>query len=90
MVVARVRLNRVDTHAYAQCFRLLFDTVKKDHPKFAVGENLLGIVMDWSDQQFNGLAETVGKEVAETVAKGCQVGQITLKLHLNTVCGHSI
>ena len=54
MVVARVRLNRLDTHAYTECFRMLFATVKKDHTKFAVGESLLGDITDWSD---NGLAE---------------------------------
>lgn len=50
MVVARVRLNRVDTFAYEQCFRALFETVKEDHSKFAVGVSLLGIITDWSDQ----------------------------------------
>lgn len=59
MVVARVHLNRLDTHAYTECFRMLFATVKKDHTKFAVGESLLGDITDWSDQQINGLAEVV-------------------------------
>ena len=34
---------------------------------------LTGIITDWSDQQFNGLAEVVGNEVAEEVVKGCRV-----------------
>ena len=73
MVVARVRLNRVDTFAYEQCFRVLFEAVKEDHPKFAVGESLLGIVTDWSDQQYNGLANVVSEDVARNIVKGCQV-----------------
>lgn len=50
-------------------------TVKKDHTKFAVGESLLGVITDWSDQQINGLAEVhvVGEKVADGVVKGCQV-----------------
>ena len=73
MVVARVRLNSLDTAAYTQCFRAIFDAVREDHSSFAVGETLLGIITDWSDQQFNGLAEVVGTEVAEEVVKGCRV-----------------
>ena len=50
--MARLRLNPVDTFAYEQCFRALFETVKEDHPKFAVGVSLLGIVTEWSDQKY--------------------------------------
>lgn len=63
MIVARVRLNRVDTLAFNQCFRVLFETMKEDHPKFAVGMSLLGIITDWSDQQYNGLANVVSEDV---------------------------
>ena len=73
MVVARVRLNRLDTAAYTECFRTIFSAVREDHPSFAVGKTLLGIITDWSDQQYNGLAEVVGTEVAEEVVKGCRV-----------------
>lgn len=38
MVVARVRLNWVNTFAYEQCFHVLFEVVKEDHPKIGVGE----------------------------------------------------
>ncbi len=48
MVVARVRLNRIDTDAYAQCFKAIFDAVSKDHPMFKIGVSLNGIIADWS------------------------------------------
>ena len=71
--MARVRLNRLTANAYAQCFRSVFETVKKDHPHFAVGKSLQGIVLDWSDHQMKGLEAAVGEEVASKVAKGCRV-----------------
>ena len=73
MVVARVRLNRIDTDAYAQCFRAIFNQVSEDHPTFKVGQTLTGIIADWSDQQANGLAKVVGKSIADEILKGCQV-----------------
>ena len=42
-------------------------------PKLLVGKSLVGILMDWSNQQFNGLEQAVGKDLAEAVVKGCQV-----------------
>lgn len=73
MVVARVRLNRIDTDAYAQCFKAIFQQVKEDHPTFQVGQSLIGIVADWSDQQAKGLAKAVGNATANEILKGCQV-----------------
>lgn len=73
MVVARVRLNRIDTDAYAQCFRAIFEAVASDHPTFKIGESLTGIIADWSDQQANGLEIAVGKTLATEILKGCQV-----------------
>lgn len=91
IVVACVRLlNRLDAHSYTECFRMLFATVKKDHTKFAVGESLLGVITDWSDQQINGLAEVVGEKAADGVVKGCQVSinQLLLctVLHAHAYC----
>ena len=34
-----------------------FNTVAKTYPSFSVGKSLVGILMDWSDQQFNGLEQ---------------------------------
>ena len=71
--MARVRLNRLDTDAYAQCFRGIFEQVGKDHPTFKVGLSLTGIIADWSDQQASGLEKAVGESVAKAILKGCQV-----------------
>ena len=83
MTVGRVHLNSLKTEAYAQCFRAIFNGVSKYHPSFSVGTTLVGILMDWSDQQYNGLEEVVGEDVAKLVVKGCQVcsGERKLKLH---------
>jgi hypothetical protein len=51
----------------------MFGAVSSAYPKFKVGKSLLGIIMDWSDQQFSGLELAVGKDVAESIVKGCQV-----------------
>ena len=73
MTVARVHLNKLTQEAYSECFRAVFSSVTKQHPSFAVGRSLVGILMDWSDQRFNGLEQVVGRDVAEAVVKGCQV-----------------
>ena len=62
--VARVRMNRLNTVAYTEAFEAVFCTVEK---------TLQGIVVDWSEQQLNGLEAVLGKETAEKVIKGCQV-----------------
>ena len=80
MTVARVRLNRLDTEAYSKCFQTVFSTVRQDHPQFRVGKMLVGIITDWSDQQFNGLAEAIGEEPAEKLVKGCRVSQWCVRL----------
>ncbi len=81
MVVARVRLNRIDTDAYAQCFRAIFQQVKEDHPTFQIGQSLTGIIADWSDQQANGLANAVGTPIANEILKGCQVCMYSTRKH---------
>ncbi len=70
MVVARVRLNRIDTDAYAQCFKAIFDAVSKDYPMFKIGVSLNGII---ADKQANGLEIAIGKTMANEILKGCQV-----------------
>lgn len=73
MIVSRVRLNRLDANAYAQCFKAIFDQVTEDHPTFVPGGTLTGIIADWSDQQITGLEMVLGKPVASNLLKGCQV-----------------
>lgn len=85
MVVARIRLNRLDTDAYAQCFEAIFDQVKKDDPTFKVGDTLTGIIADWSDQQASCLDRAVGKSLAGEILKGCQVYVNTCSLHLSYI-----
>ena len=72
-VVARVRLDHLTAEAYEHCFKSVFQTVKKTCPQFAVGKTLLGVVLDWSDQQMKGLEGAVGEDTAAKVAKGCRV-----------------
>ncbi len=71
--MARARLNKLDAQAYAEVFRAVFAQVKADHPEFTVGESLKGIVLDWSHAQQKGLEGAIGKGVAKSVVKGCQV-----------------
>lgn len=66
-------LNKLTTDAYQKCFSSMFDAVSNAYPGFKVGKSLVGIIMDWSDQQFSGLELAVGKDVAESIVKGCQV-----------------
>ena len=73
ITVARVYLNKLTTDAYHKCFSSMFGAVSSTYPKFKVGKSLVGIIMDWSDQQFSGLELAVGKDVADSIVKGCQV-----------------
>ena len=72
-VVARVRLDRLTAEAYEHCFKSVFVTAKETCPQFEVGKTLLGVILDWSDQQMKGLEGAVGEETAAKVAKGCRV-----------------
>ena len=51
----------------------MFDQCKKDNPEFGVGKTLLGVVIDWSDAEADGLRLAVGKETAHLLLKGCKV-----------------
>ena len=75
LVVARVRMNKLDASAYKQAFESIFTHVKKLHPIFDVGKTLKGIIADWSDTQLKGLQEAIGEEKTNQVIKGCQVQQ---------------
>ena len=66
-------MNKLTAEAYREAFRAMFAAVKSDHPQFAVGKTLLGILTDWSDTQLRGIEEATSKEMAATVVKGCQV-----------------
>lgn len=72
MVIARVRLNRQTSKAYALAFKKIFakcSSVNQNVP----GSTLLGILTDWSDAETKGLKQAVGRAVAENLLKGCSV-----------------
>ena len=73
IVVCRIRVTSQSAQAYTLCFTKMFEQCKKDHPNFAVGESLVGVVTDWSDAQCNGLRIAVGKELADKLLRGCEV-----------------
>lgn len=58
---------------FRQAFQVILNTAKSDCPGFAVGKTLKAVIMDWSDQQLQGLEEAVGRDTAAAVVKGCQV-----------------
>ena len=73
MIVCRIRLTKQTHEGYALCFRLMFDRCKKECSSFELGKTLVGIVIDWSDAEAQGLRDAVGEELANQLLKGCQV-----------------
>ena len=55
MIVCRIRLTKQTHEGYALCFRLMFDKCKKECSSFELGRTLVGIVVDWSDAEAQGL-----------------------------------
>ena len=72
-VGVRVQMNKLTKEVYRHAFQDILTTAKSDCPDFTVGETLKAIIMDWSDQQLQGLEEAVGRDTAAAVIKGCQV-----------------
>jgi len=72
-VVARVRMNKLNFHAYQFAFVAIFDQVQRNYPQFCVGKSLKCIITDWSDTQRKGLRATIGEDVTSEILKGCQV-----------------
>ena len=73
MVIARVRMNKQTSDAYALAFKKLFTKCSRINQVFEPGSALLGVLTDWSDAETNGLRQAVGKTVAEKLLKGCRV-----------------
>ena len=67
MVVCRVQITK---EAYVFCFKLIFDRCKKDNPEFDIGKTLVGVLIDWSDAEADGLRLAVG---ANLLLKGCSI-----------------
>ena len=73
MVVARLRLDAQTASAYALAFKKVFEKCKSYNKEFELGSTLQGIITDWSDAEISGLKIAIGKNLAETLLKGCKV-----------------
>jgi len=47
VVVARVRMSKLDADAYKCASEAIFEQIKAHHPEFRVGKSLKGIITDW-------------------------------------------
>ena len=72
-VVSRVRMDKQHKNAYKFAFNKTFDKCKLDHPNFEPGTSLLGVIIDWSDAEIQGLGQAVGPDVARKLIRGCSV-----------------
>ena len=72
-VVARTRSNKEDAEFYKNAFTLMFQTCKKDYPRFKLENNLKGIIVDWSDTETKGLRQAIGEDIADRLLQGCNV-----------------
>ena len=72
-VVARIRSNKEDAEFYKNAFTLMFQTCKKDYPRFKLENNLKGIIVDWSDTETKGLRQAIGEDTADRLLRGCNV-----------------
>ena len=89
MIVCRIRITKQTKEAHAFCFKLMFDRCKKDNPDFCEGKTLLGVVIDWSDAEADGLRIAVGAETANLLLKGCKVHWIrSYQRVADKVCKH--
>ena len=70
MAVGIVRMTRENHNAYALGFR---KSCKCDHQEFELEKSLLGMVIDWSDTEMQGLRDAVSTDMARTLLKGSQV-----------------
>ena len=73
MVIARVRLNKQTSEAYRIAFSKMFGKCSSVCSDFQPGSSLLGVLIDWSVAEMNGLQRAVGKSVADELLKGCRV-----------------
>ena len=72
-VVSRVRMDRQGKSAYQLAFKKTFQKCKTDYPSFEPGTSLLGVIVDWSDTEIQGLGGAVGPDVARKLLRGCSV-----------------
>ena len=72
-IVSRVRMDKQGKNAYHLAFSKIFAKCKTDTPNFELGKSLLGVIIDWSDAEIQGLGGAVGPDVARKLLKGCSV-----------------
>ena len=64
-------------------------TCKKHNHEFDIGKTLLGVVIDWSGAEADGLRLAVGKETANLLLKGCSIHWIrSYQRVADKVCKH--
>ena len=73
IIVCRIRITKQNAGAYSLCFKLMFEQYTKECSNFKVGETLVGVIVDWSDAEAQGLRLAVGNDLADKLLKGCQV-----------------
>ena len=66
-------MNKQGKNAYQLAFSKVFAKCKTDTPNFELGKSLLGVIIDWSDTEIQGLGGAVGPDVARKLLKGCSV-----------------
>ena len=66
MIVCRIRLTKQTHDGYA-----LINAETNAH-HFECGRTLVGIVVDWSDAEAQGLHEAVGEKLGNQLLKGCR------------------
>ena len=66
-------MDKQGKSAYQLAFSKTFAKCKADNPNFELGKSLLGVIIDWSDAEIQGLGGAVGPDVARKLLKGCSV-----------------
>ena len=72
-IVSRVRMDKQGQRAHHLAFSKTFAKCKADNPSFEPGKSLLGVNIDWSDAEIQGLGAAVGPDIARKLLKGCSV-----------------
>ena len=69
--VFRVFLNKQDASAISFAISNAFQHVDKSNAEFGMGQNVVQIMVDYSDAEENGLRQSLGHEFVDKVLRGC-------------------